>query len=135
MQRPIEYTGAWADSWEARELMRRTVSEGKRLQAELEGTLVDPDTFDAWRHADLPGFASRQLNPKPEARSHVPVTESRASGTKTGAEAIGELRAMQTIWAIEEAERDHQLHPHDPRYALARLRAKQIPPWWREGAG
>jgi hypothetical protein len=40
-------------------------------------------------------------------------------------QALGELRALQTIWAEEDKDRRRR----DPHRRLAQLRAQQIPPW------
>jgi hypothetical protein len=51
---------------------------------------------------------------------------------KSGARALGELRARRTIWEAEDAEAGRQGRPRDPYLRLAELRARQVPDWWSE---
>lgn len=58
------------------------------------------------------------------------IEEKRNAPTaKSGARALGELRAKKVIW---QAQEDAALRSRDPYQALAEIYAKQIPDWWDE---
>ena len=52
------------------------------------------------------------------------------TGPKSADELVGELRARRFIWDAELSDHERQLHRGDPFWALAELRAKQVPSWW-----